>query len=335
MMQLSPIERKQVAEIIQELTAALSNLQLVYEKIETSLETSAVIEEELLEQNQRSLSEFYYYQNLFQLSLDAFLLTDTNGIILEANQVIATLLNVSRPYLIGKSLANFVIQSDRQALRTFLGQLSFVSDEKQNLEIGLCSRQGEPFAAVLKAATVRDRFGEIEALRIGVHDMREYKVAIVNAPDRQIKLADTQAEVTTALTLLPQSLDGLQVLVIDDEADIREFIRTILETQGIRVTAVASAAAALEELGKFHPDVLISDIRMPGGDGYSLIRQIRALEVEQGGHIPAAAITAYLEEERAKSISAGFEWHLHKLAQPTEWIEMVAQLAGRASGSKT
>lgn len=335
MMQLSLPEQKQVAEVIQELTAALSNLQLLYEKIETSLETSAVIEEELLEQNHRAIAEFYYYQNLFQLSLDAFLLTDTDGIILEANQAIATLLNVPRPYLIGKPLATFVTQSDLQAFRALLWELSFVSDEVQNLQIALYPRQGEPFAARLKVATVRDRSGEIEALRIGVHDMSEYKLSVITKPGSQVKLADTQAEGITSLTLLPQSLDGLQVLVVDDEADVREFIRTVLETQGIRVRAVASAAAALEELGQFHPDVLVSDIRMPGGDRYSLIQQIRALEAGQGGHIPAAAMTAYLEEDRAKVISAGFEGHLHKLAQPTEWIEMVAQLAGRTSGSRT
>lgn len=335
MMQLSLPEQKQVAEVIQELTAALSNLQLLYEKVEASLETSAVIEEELLEQNHRASADFYYYQNLFQLSLDAFLLTDTNGIILEANQAIATLLNVPRPYLIGKPLATFVTQSDLQAFRAFLWQLSFVSDEVQNLQIGLCPRQGKPFAARLKVATVRDRFGAIETLRIGVHDMSEYKLSVISKPDRQIKLEDTQAEVITPLTSLPQSLDGLQVLVVDDEADIREFIKTVLETQGIRVRTVASAAAALEELKQFYPDVLVSDIRMPGGDGYSLIQQIRALESGQAGYIPAAAMTAYLEEDRAKSISAGFEWHLHKFSQPTEWIEMVAQLAGRTSGSRT
>jgi CheY-like chemotaxis protein len=79
--------------------------------------------------------------------------------------------------------------------------------------------------------------------------------------------------------------------------------------------------------------VLVSDIRMPGEDGYRLIERIRALEAKRGGHLPAAAITAYLDEDREKALSAGFEGHLHKLAQPIELVQMVAQLAGRTSRS--
>nr|WP_263971802.1 response regulator [Leptolyngbya ohadii] len=121
---------------------------------------------------------------------------------------------------------------------------------------------------------------------------------------------------------------------MDDEADIREFLTMVLEAHGIAVRAVASAAAALETLERSRPDVLLSDIRMPGEDGYHLIRQIRALEAEQGGHLPAAAITAYLDEDREKSLQAGFEAQLHKLAQPSQWVEMVTQLAKQAFNSE-
>lgn len=76
---------------------------------------------------------------------------------------------------------------------------------------------------------------------------------------------------------------------------------------------------------------MLSDIRMPGGDGYHLIRQIRDLEAQQGGHLPAAAITAYQNEDREKSLQAGFEQHFYKLAQPNEWFELVAQLASGTS----
>ncbi|MEP0889819.1 MULTISPECIES: hypothetical protein [unclassified Leptolyngbya] len=71
---------------------------------------------------------------------------------------------------------------------------------------------------------------------------------------------------------------------------------------------------------------------MPGGDGYTLIRQVRAMELKQGRPIPAAAITAYLGEDREKALAAGFEAHLHKLAQPDEWVEIVAQLATAMCG---
>ncbi|WP_432813517.1 response regulator [Pantanalinema sp. GBBB05] len=132
------------------------------------------------------------------------------------------------------------------------------------------------------------------------------------------------------MTQSPQSLNGLRVLVVDDEADIREFITVVLESHGMSVKAVASAQAALEVLEPFHPDVLVCDLRMPGESGYDLIRQIRELEAKQGGHLPATAITAYQNEDWEESHQAGFEAHLHKFAQPSEWVEMIAKLAGRS-----
>ncbi len=129
------------------------------------------------------------------------------------------------------------------------------------------------------------------------------------------------------MSKIPQSLNGLRVLVVDDEADIRELITVVLESYGIRVKAVTSATAALAALKPFQPDVLICDIRMPDGNGRDLIRQIRALEAKEGGYLPATAITAYLEEEREESLKAGFEAHVHKFTQPSEWVEIIARLA--------
>lgn len=327
-MQLSPALQKQVSEVLEETAAALGNLQLISEEMQTNLEASAVVEEELFQQNQQAMQERQYYYDLFQFSPDAYLLTDVDGVILSANEAVAKLLNVPQIYLAGKPLATYITQSDRSCFRTLLNQLPVVSDV-QNWEMNLCPRQSEPFAALLKVAVARDNSGFIQALRIGVHDINEYK-QVVTQPALALNSEDIPAQVTTPLTQLPQALDGLQVLVVDDEADAREFITAVLESQGIRVTAVATAAAALEMLEQFHPDVLISDIRMPHQDGYSLIRQVRELEAQQGWHIPAAALTAYLAEDREKALAAGFESHLHKLAQPTQIIEMVTQLSRRA-----
>ena len=114
------------------------------------------------------------------------------------------------------------------------------------------------------------------------------------------------------MSQLSQSLNDLRVLVVDDDTDIVEFITVVLESHGISVLAVASAAAALEVLEQFQPDVLVCDIRMPGGSGYDLIRQIRDLEAKKGGHLRATAITAYQDEDWEESLKAGFEVHLHK-----------------------
>lgn len=123
------------------------------------------------------------------------------------------------------------------------------------------------------------------------------------------------------------SLAGLQVLVVDDDPDTRDFLTTVLEQQGAKVTAVTSASEALESLQKLIPDILVSDIGMPGEDGYGLIRKVRALQAEQGGKIPAIALTAYASaEERTRVLSAGFQMHLPKPVEPAELITIVASM---------
>ena len=123
------------------------------------------------------------------------------------------------------------------------------------------------------------------------------------------------------------SFTGLQILVVDDEADARELIATVLEEYGARVTAVASAAEALEAVEKLQPSVLVSDIGMPGENGYSLIRKLRNIEAERGGKIPAIALTAYARsEDRAAAIAAGFQVHLPKPFEPNQLAAVVANV---------
>ena len=127
------------------------------------------------------------------------------------------------------------------------------------------------------------------------------------------------------------SLEGLKVLVVDDEADTRELIREVLKECGSEVILSRSAAEALEALEKHKPDILISDLGMPDEDGYSLITKIRALPAERGGHIPAAALTAYARaEDRMRVLRSGFQFHLPKPVDSAELVTVVASLAGRA-----
>lgn len=131
-------------------------------------------------------------------------------------------------------------------------------------------------------------------------------------------------------TITPSHLNNLQVLVVDDETDAREFITTALEQYGARVEAIASASEAIEALKQLKPDVLISDIGMPGEDGYALICQVRSLDMQQGGQVPAVALTAYArEEDRIRALGAGFQMHVPKPVEPADLARVVAQLAGR------
>lgn len=125
-------------------------------------------------------------------------------------------------------------------------------------------------------------------------------------------------------------LSGIRVLVVDDEVDMREFLSFMLEDYGAEVTVVTSASEALEALREVEPDVLVSDIGMPDVDGYTLIRQIRAMPPEQGGQIPAIALTAYAAEaDQTQALSSGFTKHIAKPVEPNALATVVASLARR------
>ncbi|WP_437281559.1 response regulator [Sorangium sp. So ce375] len=127
----------------------------------------------------------------------------------------------------------------------------------------------------------------------------------------------------------PAELAALNVLVVDDEDDTRELVVTMLEQCGANVTAVASAAEALLAVKALQPDVLVSDIAMPGEDGYVLIRRIRALPAASGGRTPAVALTAYARtEDRMRALRAGFNTHVPKPIEPAELLTVLANMCG-------
>ncbi|MGB3205216.1 MAG: PAS domain S-box protein [Crinalium sp.] len=122
-------------------------------------------------------------------------------------------------------------------------------------------------------------------------------------------------------------LSDLHILIVDDEPDARELLIAILQDYGAEVTAANSATEAFELLQKLQPNVLISDIGMPNEDGYALIRKIRSLHPEQGGKIPAIALTAYARsEDRNQAILAGFQLHIPKPINPAELAIMISNL---------
>ncbi len=125
-------------------------------------------------------------------------------------------------------------------------------------------------------------------------------------------------------------LRGVKVVVVDDEPDARALIARLLQGCEASVRMAGSAAEALSLIEAEKPDVLVSDIGMPGEDGYSLIRRVRALLPERGAHIPAIALTAYARtEDRMRAILAGFQMHVAKPVEAAELLTMVASLAGR------
>ena len=139
----------------------------------------------------------------------------------------------------------------------------------------------------------------------------------------------------SARDLLPPAdatdrLDGLRILVVDDEADTRDLLKQGLEFCGATVTVAETAAEALEMLKVSVPDVLISDIGMPGTDGFDFIRQVRKLSRHHGGKVAAIALTAYTRiEDRLRALRAGYDMHVPKPVELTELVAVAASLARR------
>ncbi|HEX5085706.1 MAG TPA: PAS domain S-box protein, partial [Blastocatellia bacterium] len=124
-------------------------------------------------------------------------------------------------------------------------------------------------------------------------------------------------------------LDGVRVLLVEDNLDTLEMLKFIFADAGAEVITATSVDDALEALERFKPDALVSDIAMPDRDGYDLIREVRSRNAEQGGKIPAVAVTAYARAaDRVRALAAGFQMHIAKPIAPGELIAVVASLTG-------
>jgi PAS domain S-box-containing protein len=125
-------------------------------------------------------------------------------------------------------------------------------------------------------------------------------------------------------------LDGIHVLLVEDDDDSRKLLGTMLKRYGAKVTSAKSAAEALDVFENEVPDVIISDIGMPEQDGYELIRKLRALPVEKGGKIPAIALTGYASrKDRERALSSGYHQHVAKPIEQADLINTIAALVGR------
>ena len=122
---------------------------------------------------------------------------------------------------------------------------------------------------------------------------------------------------------------GLKILVVDDENDVREALKRLLQQSGAVVTGAASAREAFAVVQSLRPDVILSDIAMPVEDGLSFIRRVRRLPLAEGGQIPAAALSAYAgTEDRRKALLAGFQDHVRKPIEPAHLLNVIARLTG-------
>ncbi len=153
-----------------------------------------------------------------------------------------------------------------------------------------------------------------------------FTVSLPLLPDESPKMTNEQKD-PAFLTPNSLPLSGIRVLVVDDDADSRDFVAFVLEQDGACVFTVSSAFEALQTLPQVKPDVLVSDISMPEMDGYMLIHQVRSWTPEQGGQIPAIALTAFARNnDQHKALKAGFQMHLSKPLNPEKLVAAIAKL---------
>lgn len=172
--------------------------------------------------------------------------------------------------------------------------------------------------------------GTIEARSAGENRGATFIVTLPLSLNAAVKAVEVEASGSdTSLDgMFQRRLEGVRVLVVDDEPDALDLVSRALKQDGAEVRLAASAAEALGAIDELNPDVLISDIAMPGQDGYELIRQLRSRERPEGRRLPAVALTAFArKEDRERALRAGYQEHLAKPVEPARLAAVVAQLA--------
>jgi signal transduction histidine kinase/CheY-like chemotaxis protein len=169
--------------------------------------------------------------------------------------------------------------------------------------------------------------GTVSAHSDGVGKGATFSASFPLLTDRAAPIAVHSGEIHASEL---RSLDGLRVLLVDDEVETRQIISTVVERTGAEVKTCTSAREALTELVTWRPHVILSDIGMPDEDGYSFINRVRSLSHDEGGATPAAALTAYArDEDRKLALDAGYQMHIAKPIGAGQLVVMIAKLAGR------
>jgi len=212
--------------------------------------------------------------------------------------------------------------------------LPYVFDPFRQADSSSARRQGGlGVGLALAERLVEMHGGAIKAESAGEGQGATFTVTLPTRSGSRAISEMNAAEIGKSLDASDQpNLAGLRILVVDDEADARDLLAIRLQQYGADVITAPSAEAAMDALARLkpRPDLIVSDIAMPGEDGYSLIRRVRAMEPEQGGRIPAIALTAYSRtKDRVQALAAGFQIHIPKPVNAAELAHAIAGITGR------
>jgi signal transduction histidine kinase/AmiR/NasT family two-component response regulator len=173
--------------------------------------------------------------------------------------------------------------------------------------------------------------GSVAAESKGIDKGATFRVTLPATAGEKVAPERPPAAVVTDGFEMTGRLDGLRVLVVDDDPEARELLAAILETAGAEARLAGAARDALDVLHGWWPDVLLSDVEMPAEDGYSLMEQVSALNRTDHPPMATVAVTAHSRpEDRQRAIASGFHWHLPKPVEPSELVTVIASLRGRA-----
>lgn len=209
--------------------------------------------------------------------------------------------------------------------------LPFVFDRLRQADSSSTRRHGGlGLGLAIARHLIESHGGTIEARSQGENRGATFVVSLPLSPNAVVKEPEPDGSASDSGFGLRRRLEGVRVLVVDDEPDARDLVSRALRSDGADVRSAGSAAEAMGAIDELNPDVLVSDIAMPGEDGYELIRQLRARERPHGHHLPAVALTAYARnEDRERALRAGFQEHLAKPVEPAHLATVVANLVSR------
>jgi PAS domain S-box-containing protein len=209
--------------------------------------------------------------------------------------------------------------------------LPFVFDRFRQAEGSISRQQGGLGLGLAVARHLVDLHGgNIRAESRGPQQGSTFTVELPLASERRdpARQQERQREAERRGVVPVARLDGIRVLLVEDDEDSRKLLGLMLTKQGAEVTSTESSAEALAALGQSIPDLVLSDIGMAGEDGYELMRKLRALSPERGGLTPAIALTGYAtRKDRERALSAGYQLHLAKPVEPTELVAAIANLS--------
>jgi CheY-like chemotaxis protein/nitrogen-specific signal transduction histidine kinase len=212
--------------------------------------------------------------------------------------------------------------------------LPYVFDRFRQAAAGAkTKRTGLGLGLAIVRHLVEAHAGSVNAISDGHGTGATFAVELPVMVGRTVTVAEGDAGYTPALET-SSSLNGVRVLVVDDDADGRELLLIALRQYGADVSVAPTADAAYDAMTASPPDVLVSDIEMPDTNGYELIRRVRHSDQPELRRLPAVALTAYARtEDRVKALLAGFQTHVPKPVEPAELVTVIASLAQRTIGS--